>query len=236
MLYRLGVQLVTATVGRVDQLEQVHEPSLAWGEVRPGPGAEVVEAALRCMARWGVTKTTLDDVAKEAGCSRATVYRLFPGGKDSVVEAVAAAEIDRFFAGLGDRLAHEEDLEEVLVAGITYAASALEGHAGLRYLLEHEPEIVLPRLAFTPMNQVLADVGHRVAPLLGPWLGARSARPVAEWVARIVLSYLICPSEGMDLTQVPAARHLVATFVLPGIRAWLAQPDPTDQLHDPDTD
>ena len=32
-----------------------------------------------CIARWGTAKTTLDDIAREAGCSRATIYRLFPG-------------------------------------------------------------------------------------------------------------------------------------------------------------
>ena len=44
----------------------------------------IVDATLRCVGRWGLAKTTLDDVAREAGCSRATVYRLFPGGKDSL--------------------------------------------------------------------------------------------------------------------------------------------------------
>ena len=38
-----------------------------------------LDAALACVARVGVAKTTLDDVAKEAGCARATVYRCFPG-------------------------------------------------------------------------------------------------------------------------------------------------------------
>ncbi|MDQ3757030.1 MAG: TetR/AcrR family transcriptional regulator, partial [Actinomycetota bacterium] len=60
----------------------------------------VREAALRCIARWGMAKTTLDDVAREAGISRATVYRLFPGGKDGLMEAVARAEIACFFAGV----------------------------------------------------------------------------------------------------------------------------------------
>ena len=39
----------------------------------------ILDAALACIARVGVGKTTLDDVAREAGCARATVYRCFPG-------------------------------------------------------------------------------------------------------------------------------------------------------------
>jgi len=34
--------------------------------------------AVTCFARWGTTKTTLDDVAREAGVSRATLYASSP--------------------------------------------------------------------------------------------------------------------------------------------------------------
>jgi len=40
----------------------------------------MVAAAVRCVARWGLAKTSLDDIAREAGSSRATAYRVFPGG------------------------------------------------------------------------------------------------------------------------------------------------------------
>ena len=49
----------------------------------------------RCGARRGPLhrpvghrKTTLDDLAREAGLSRATTDRVFPGGKDHVVAAL----------------------------------------------------------------------------------------------------------------------------------------------------
>src|SRR3954453_19711885 len=64
----------------------------------------IADAALRCFARWGVAKTTLDDVAREAGCSRATVYRFFPGGKDALVGTVACAEIAAFVDAIRRRL------------------------------------------------------------------------------------------------------------------------------------
>ncbi|MGH9301919.1 MAG: TetR/AcrR family transcriptional regulator, partial [Acidimicrobiales bacterium] len=54
-----------------------------------GPSLEerIMDSALECGSRWGVAKTSLDDVARQAGCSRATIYRLFPGGKASLVQA-----------------------------------------------------------------------------------------------------------------------------------------------------
>src|SRR2546426_4837655 len=94
----------------------------------------LIDAALRCVARWGVAKTTLDDVAREASCSRATIYRLFPGGKDSLLEAVVYAELSRFFTELGRRLDEAaDDLEEMVVSGITYAATSLAEHHALQF-------------------------------------------------------------------------------------------------------
>src|SRR4051794_6381502 len=62
--------------------------------------ARIRAATLTCVGRWGVSKTTLDDIARAAGCSRATIYRTFPGGKDTVMLATFAGETASFFAEL----------------------------------------------------------------------------------------------------------------------------------------
>src|ERR1700730_16821569 len=103
----------------------------------------LADAALRCFARQGVAKTTLDDVARAAGCSRATVYRVFPGGKDGVLGAVVDTEVARFFSALAVRMGEATDLEDVLVAGMTEAATRVSRHRALQYLLAQEPERVL---------------------------------------------------------------------------------------------
>src|SRR5437899_12833369 len=108
------------------------------------PPARVLAATIACISRWGLAKTTLDDIAREAGLRRATVYRLFPGGKDVVVRAAVAAEVDALERGLATRLAGCEALEDVLVATITYLTRTLEDHVVLQFLLEHEPDQVLP--------------------------------------------------------------------------------------------
>lgn len=50
----------------------------------------VLDAAATCFARFGPRKTTMEDVARAAGCSRATVYTHFRGK-----EALYAALLDR---------------------------------------------------------------------------------------------------------------------------------------------
>lgn len=198
----------------------VVDTDLAGPPVAPDLGSQeerILDAALRCIARWGVAKTTLDDIAREAGYSRATVYRFFPGGKDSLVEFVTSTEIARFFAGVTAAMAAAPDLERRLVAGITEAARRLAAHPALQFLLAHEPEAVLPRLAFAQMDQVLAATAAQTGPLLAPFVGAGAAERAAEWVARLVISYSSCPADGVDLTDESSVRDLVGTFVVPGL-------------------
>lgn len=180
----------------------------------------VREAALRCIARWGLAKTTLDDVAREAGISRATVYRLVPGGKDGLVEAVARAEVDRFFAGVAARMAEADTLEDVLVAGMSEAGRRIVGHPALKFLMAHEPEAVLPRLAFAKLDEVLDAAACVAAPYLERHLPAADAARAAEWAARIVLSYACTPGEShVDIADEASVRRLVRAFVLPGLLA-----------------
>ena len=178
----------------------------------------VIDAALRCIARWGVAKTTLDDVAREAGISRATVYRLFPGAKVGLMEAVAAAETARFFAAVSARMAEADTLEDILVGGMAEAGRRICGHPALQFLMAHEPEAVLPRLAFAKLDEVLAAAARVAAPHLEPLLDRDSALRAAEWAARLVLSYACTPGEShVDIADEASVRSLVRAFVLPGL-------------------
>jgi AcrR family transcriptional regulator len=181
----------------------------------------VVDATLRCIARFGVAKTTLDDVATEAGCSRATVYRLFPGGKDRLLEAVVVHETARFAGGLTEALSGAGDIEDLLVAGVGFAARHLEQHAALQFLLAYEPELILPLIAFRHMDVLLATAADIAAPHLAAHVGKGEAVRAGEWLARIVVSYLIAPSAGFDLADPDSIRRLVRAHVLPGLAPFL---------------
>lgn len=181
------------------------------------PHARVIAATLRCVAKWGINKTTLEDVARESGLSRATVYRVAPGGKESLLELVAAAELNRFFLALDAAVRDLDTLEEVLVAGVVTAARHLTEHAALNFMIEHEPDQILPWFAFTNLDVILANVRVFAAPYVERWLGDDAGHS-AEWLARIVLSYVCTPSAEFDLADEESARRLVRTFVLPGIR------------------
>jgi AcrR family transcriptional regulator len=177
----------------------------------------IIDAALRCIARWGLAKTTVEDVAREAGCSRATLYRAFPGGKEAVLAAVVDRELHRLEAAVADAVRAAGDLEGALVAAVTSVARHLDGHATFRFLLAHEPGLVLPHLAFHELDALLARVRAVGGPLLEAHLDPASAARTAEWVARIVISYTCSPAAGVQLTDDTSVRRLVRAFVLPGL-------------------
>ncbi len=180
--------------------------------------ARIVDGALRCFARWGVGKTTLDDVGREAGYSRATVYRFFPGGKEGLVEGVVRTELARFFTLIGARLDAATGLEDLVVGGMTTAATLLSEHRPLQYLLAHEPEVVLPRISFHEADHVLRAASGFVAPYLARFLSPDiDALRAAEWLSRIVLSYVCSPSPSVDMQSAESVRRLVQAFVLPGL-------------------
>ena len=50
----------------------------------PDTQQRIVDAAVRCVKKWGIAKVTLNDIAKEAGVTRPTVYSYF-SNRDEVV-------------------------------------------------------------------------------------------------------------------------------------------------------
>ncbi|HEY1652307.1 MAG TPA: helix-turn-helix domain-containing protein [Acidimicrobiales bacterium] len=186
---------------------------------RSSTRVRLVDGALRCLARQGIAKTTVDDIAREAGFSRATAYRAFPGGKDDILAAVVETEVARLFSSLAVVMGEAHDLEDVIVAGMVEAARRLRWHQALGYLLAREPGAVLPALTFAGQDRVLLVAGDLATPFFARWLEPEQASRAAEWAVRIVLAYCSDLMPATDLTDPDATRALVRAFVLPGILA-----------------
>jgi AcrR family transcriptional regulator len=179
----------------------------------------IADAANRCVARRGVQKTTVDDVAREAGCSRATVYRTFPGGKEEVISAVVDTEVARLFTDLAVSMGEADDIEDALVAGMVKTATTICEHQALLFVVLYEPGVLLPHLCFAPLGAVLERVCEFAVPFLARWMDPNQARRVADLATRIVLSYVATPALGIDLTNEQTTRRLVATFLMPATRS-----------------
>jgi AcrR family transcriptional regulator len=177
--------------------------------------SRVIDAALTCIGRVGVAKTTLDDVAREAGCARATVYRYYPG-KQPLLHAVVVRETDRLTALVIRAADAEEDLAGAATAVLTSGAEFLLGHTALRCVLAVEPEVLLPHISFARGDVMLAVCASRLAPAFTRFVEPDGARRLSEWLVRLGMSYL-CSEQATELLERDRVRALVEDFVLPGL-------------------
>ena len=174
----------------------------------------ILQAAFTCVGRYGLAKTTVEDAARAAGLSRATVYRYFPGGRDQLVREVVSWEAGRFFGRLAQAVSGAGDLPSLLEEALVFAHAAVESHEVLQKVLQTEPELLLAQLT------VEGDrlVGLVRAFLLPSFAGVAlppgtTAEEVADYVARMILSFIESPG-GWDLTDRAQVRELVRTELL----------------------
>jgi len=176
----------------------------------------VIEAAKRCCERWGFAKVTVDDIAAEAGVSRATLYRLFPGGKDVLFESMRVLELEEFFDNLRLALEGADGVEDLLLRAITESLRAMQADEHLALMLACAPGETLGQLTVEGLPRIIRVATVFLTPLLIPHLHDREpAVRIVELLVRLVISEFLAPSEHLDLTSEAVARDFLRTFILP---------------------
>src|SRR5690606_41742447 len=104
----------------------------------------IIDAAEECFGRFGVAKTTVEDIAAAAKLSRATVYRSISGGRDELILAVVVRELHRFLDRLAERLRRERTVPEEIVEGTLDATEYVRSAPTIAHVLvpaaaEHMP-------------------------------------------------------------------------------------------------
>jgi AcrR family transcriptional regulator len=178
-------------------------PALAHGLPAPPPTTldPFLDSAARCFARYGVQRTSVQDVAQELKVNRTTVYRQV-GNVESMVRLLAARELHRLLAELPSHVdvdAGPQTIVDVLAAAIKLCRS----HPVVAKVLADEPELLGQGLADMPA--LTARIVAVVVPLLEEAMNTRHlARRdpvlVAEWLVRIAITAIVAPPPG-DLKQ-----------------------------------
>ena len=184
----------------------------------------ILDAAKLCCERWGVAKVTIDDVAATAGVSRATLYRLFPGGKDVLFDALRVRELNEFFAVLQAEVDRLDGLEDIVVRAVVVATRELRADQHLALMLAAAPGETLGQLTVDGLPRIIRMATVTLTPMVRPFLPEATARRLIDILARLTISYFLAPSDdgGLDLGDEISAR----AFLRPVI-AVLTTPEPT---------
>ncbi len=171
----------------------------------------ILDAAYTLVSRHGLRRTSMADIVRESGVSRATLFRRFSSRAD-LLHSLMVREITRFLDDLDKRLANVSDPRERLVETFVYFCQVAPNHVVLRRLLETDPETVLPLLT-VEAERLLAfgntfittelrrsiDAGYRLT---------ASPEVCAEMLTRLSHSYLLTPASVVPLDDPDALRSI----------------------------
>jgi len=183
----------------------------------------ILAGALTCIEREGLAATSVEDVARAAAVSRATVYRHFPGGREQLVTETVTWEVARFFARVEATVATEPDLASRLRLALASGHRSLEAHALLHRLLRTEPEAVMTELSVATDLVLELIVAYLADQLVAEQAAGRvradlDVAEAADHLGRLYLSVLGAPGR-WDLDDPAQVDRLVRTQFMAGVVA-----------------
>ena len=163
--------------------------------LRSDTRARILDAAFRSVSVYGLSRFTMDDVARAADVSRQTVYRYFPS-RDDLVLALVEREEEAFLDGTRAAFSSHPRLEDAMEQALLFSLRAAREHPLLDRLLAAEPEALLPYLTIRG-GPLLARARAVLQELLR---GRTDVRPellhrAVDLAVRAVVSYTLTPTD-----------------------------------------
>jgi AcrR family transcriptional regulator len=185
----------------------------------PDASAEgILDAALVEFDRYGIRKVTLEDVARQAGVSRTTIYRRF-ASRDELIAAVMDRENARLFADIADELNEARPQSNYYVEAFTSAILRSRRHRVLNRMITDEPALTLElarrhyRAAVTRIEAALQAV---FPPGFADRIGPRAVGELADHTWRYAMMALLLPSaeplETADDIRAFATQHFLPSL------------------------
>jgi AcrR family transcriptional regulator len=165
----------------------------------PDPSLDpVLDAAVECLARHGISKTTLSDIAREMGVAPSTVYRKV-GSVDNVTMLVFAREAHRFLKRIPATFTAATGPTAVTTL-MADAITTLANDPVAAKVLRDEGDW-MGRMVTRQLDHLLAQGVEVTAPLLAAAMAAGLIRKqdpelLAHWMLRIALAALVAPPPG----------------------------------------
>ncbi|WP_409490793.1 TetR/AcrR family transcriptional regulator [Amycolatopsis sp. cmx-11-12] len=202
------------------------ERALADALERAEEGDEIalrlLDAAYEQFCRMGIRRSTMEDVARRAGVSRITAYRRF-ATKDALVEQVVRREFRRYFDQFLLDIQLAETAADRVVLGFASALRAIRHNPLIGGLMAVEPDVLVPSMV-SDGGGTLATVQRFVAGQLRREQHAGNVAEdvdvelVAELMTRVSASFLVTPSQVIDLDDDEQVREVARRFLVPMLR------------------
>lgn len=192
----------------VDQVDEMDETR-----------TRVLDGAYEQFCRMGIQRSTMEDVARQAGVSRITVYRRF-ATKDALVEQVVAREFRRYFDRFLTDIQRAETAADRVVLGFVSSLRAIRGNPLIGGLIASEPDLLVSSM-ISDGGGTLATVRQFVAGQLrheqraGNVSGDLDTDFVAEMMVRVAASFLAIPSRLLDLDDDEQLASVARRFLVP---------------------
>ncbi|MEQ8839560.1 MAG: helix-turn-helix domain-containing protein [Acidimicrobiales bacterium] len=166
----------------------------------------ILDAAGQAFAEHGVSRATMVDVAREAGCSRATLYRYFPNQ-----EALQVSFVHRATLRIASRLdsARQDNGAESLTDRILSGIEAVRTDPLLAVWFE--PENMAVPIAVSQNSELLRAMSvGLVGQLETNGTQRAEIERRGEWLLRTIISLLVMPGPSPE-----AERRMIDTYVVP---------------------
>ena len=153
----------------------------------------LLDAAEACFERSGISKTTVEDIAKQASVSRATVYRYF-AGRDAVVSGVILRATERYLERVRGRVEAQPDLGGAILEFVEVTIRGAHRDETIALLFTSDDSLNGVGILRRHIGRAFRD-GDRVSPpvFVAHWTQHRpglSIDDAAEWILRSILSLL----------------------------------------------
>jgi AcrR family transcriptional regulator len=179
-----------------------------------------LDATRECDLRAGVRKTTMAEIASQAGISRAMLYRRFPT-HDDVFLSVLEIESEELASDAATHLASPSHPTDRVVEGILFHLDQVANRPLHAHCFSGETAL------WSAGHVLRSDALQRISRnLLGLSLGQRetdsSPNPeledLTEWILRILISFITLPSPDLA-NDSDTARRFVRAVLGPSIAA-----------------
>jgi AcrR family transcriptional regulator len=181
--------------------------------------ARILDAAREEFARFGVRRSSIDDIAKRAGLSRNTVFRRL-GSKDELVNAVLVRELRGLIAEVDEVTAHGGSGTERLAQAFGVTVLRVRGNPMFAGALGHRRDEVL-EYAAVEAGQLLRIAVRYVTELLerdqrrGEMDGRIDVAGAAEVIVRTLHSVVLTPHAGRRLHTEEELRAFATEHLAP---------------------